>query len=112
MMIEQTEDVMLDRAPAPADRDPRWRSVVTRDGAADGSFYYSVASTGVYCRPSCPSRQPKPENVAYHLSCEDAGRAGFRPCKRCKPNEPALAERHAAIIARICRVIEASEEVP
>jgi AraC family transcriptional regulator of adaptative response/methylated-DNA-[protein]-cysteine methyltransferase len=112
MMIDQTEDVMLDRAPVPADRDPRWQSVVTRDRAADGSFYYSVASTGVYCRPSCPSRQPKPENVAYHLTCEDAERAGFRPCKRCKPNEPALAERHAATIARICRVIEASEEVP
>ncbi len=103
---------MLDRAPVPADRDPRWQSVVTHDRAADGSFYYSVASTGVYCRPSCPSRQPKPENVAYHLTCEDAERAGFRPCKRCKPNEPALAERHAATIARMCRMIEASEEVP
>jgi AraC family transcriptional regulator of adaptative response/methylated-DNA-[protein]-cysteine methyltransferase len=113
MMNEQTEDAMLDTAaPISADRDPRWQAVITHDRAADGSFYYSVASTGVYCRPSCPSRQPKPENVAYHLSCEDAERAGYRACKRCKPNEASLSERHAAIIARICRVILASEEVP
>ena len=70
-----------------ANNDPRWISIVGRDLSADGTFYYSVKSTGVYCRPSCPSRLARPENVHFHPTYEDAERAGFRPCKRCKPNE-------------------------
>ena len=100
-------------APAqPTESDKRWDAVVNRDAAFDGKFVYSVATTGVYCRPSCPSRLAKPVNVAFHDSCEDAERAGFRPCKRCRPNEPARAVRHAALIAEACRLIEASEELP
>lgn len=66
--------------------DPRWPRVLARDTSADGEFFYSVSSTGVYCRPSCPSRGAKPEHVAFHATAEDARRAGFRPCKRCKPD--------------------------
>ncbi len=77
--------------------DDRWAAVVARDTGADGSFYYSVASTGVYCRPSCASRMARRENVAFHDTCADAERAGFRACKRCRPNEYAQAEREAAL---------------
>jgi AraC family transcriptional regulator, regulatory protein of adaptative response / methylated-DNA-[protein]-cysteine methyltransferase len=66
--------------------DPRWKALAARDAAADGTFYYSVKSTGVYCRPSCAARRANPANVRFHDTCADAEAAGFRPCKRCKPN--------------------------
>ncbi|TKR30385.1 methylated-DNA--[protein]-cysteine S-methyltransferase [Luteimonas gilva] len=72
-------------------QDPRWQDVVSRNKAADGRFYYSVASTGVYCKPSCAARLARPENVRFHASTADAERAGFRPCKRCKPERFAAA---------------------
>jgi AraC family transcriptional regulator of adaptative response/methylated-DNA-[protein]-cysteine methyltransferase len=100
------------RAAIPTEQDPRWRSVVARDRAADDTFVYAVKSTGIYCRPSCPSRQAKPENVAFYATCADAERAGFRPCKRCTPDRAGLAQRHAAMVAEICRAIEAAEEAP
>ena len=84
------------------DDDACWKAVKRRDRAADGTFFYSVRTTGVYCRPSCAARLPRRENVAFHKTCADAERAGFRPCKRCRPNEPTLAETHAAAVAREC----------
>ena len=96
----------------PTEQDPRWQSVVSRDRQADGVFYYSVSSTGVYCRPSCAARLARPENVRFHATPEEAERAGFRPCKRCKPNQPPLEQQHAAKIAEACRYIEAAEETP
>ncbi len=90
----------------------RWDAVRRRDPAADGAFYYSVATTGVYCRPTCGARLPRRENVAFHATCADAERAGFRPCKRCRPKEPSLAERHAAAVSKACRLIEQAEEAP
>ncbi len=92
--------------------DPRWASVVARDTESDGRFYYSVKTTGVYCRPSCAARLARPENVRFHASCADAEQAGFRPCKRCKPNQPSLVEQHAAKVAEACRLIETLEELP
>ncbi|WP_025917956.1 bifunctional DNA-binding transcriptional regulator/O6-methylguanine-DNA methyltransferase Ada [Herminiimonas sp. CN] len=92
--------------------DPRWAAVAARKPEADGTFYYSVKSTGVYCRPSCAARLARPENVQFHASCEDAEQAGFRPCKRCKPDRPSLLEQHAAKVTEACRIIEASESVP
>jgi AraC family transcriptional regulator, regulatory protein of adaptative response / methylated-DNA-[protein]-cysteine methyltransferase len=92
--------------------DSRWTSVLARDSDADGKFYYSVATTGVYCRPSCGARQPRRENVRFHETREEAERAGFRPCKRCKPDETPLADQQAARIADACRLIEKSEEAP
>src|SRR5690349_13687557 len=76
--------------------DERWNAVVHRDVHADGTFFYSVKTTGVYCRPSCAARLALRKNVAFHNSCEDAERAGFRPCKRCQPNGLALSEEYAA----------------
>lgn len=90
--------------------DPRWAAVVARDAKADGTFYYSVKTTGVYCRPSCGARLARPENVEFHATRKDAERAGFRACKRCKPDQPSMRERNAATIAAVCRLIEKSEE--
>ena len=92
--------------------DPRWTAVVARDAAADGTFFYSVKTTGVYCRPSCAARLARPENVSFHPTRADAERAGFRPCKRCKPDQPPLAEQHAATVADVCRLIESADPVP
>lgn len=94
------------------ERDPRWASVIARDPQADGAFFYSVETTGVYCRPSCGARRARPENVRFHRTAADAERAGYRPCKRCKPDQPPLAEQHAGAIARACRRIEAAERAP
>jgi class 3 adenylate cyclase len=68
-----------------ASDDAKWEAVRLRDARADGLVYYGVASTGIYCRPVCPSRRPLRANVSYHFSCDAAERAGFRPCKRCRP---------------------------
>lgn len=90
----------------------RWAALAARDRTADGAFFYSVRTTGVYCRPSCAARPARPENVAFHTTTQAAEAAGFRPCKRCKPDQPPLAERNAAAVAAACRAIEAAEEVP
>jgi Metal binding domain of Ada len=70
-----------------ASDDERWDAVRRRDPAAVGAFVYGVATTGVYCRPSCGARLPRRENVKFHATCAGAEQAGFRPCKRCRPNE-------------------------
>jgi len=101
-----------ENAPAFSSDRERWIAVTNRDPNADDNFYYSVRTTGVYCRPSCAFRPVQRENVAFHNTCEDAERAGFRPCMRCKPNKPPLAERHAATVAKICRLIESAEKAP
>ena len=92
--------------------DPRWTAVVARDPAADGTFFYSVKTTGVYCRPSCAARLARPENVRFHATCAEAEQAGFRPCKRCRPDQPRLVEQHTAKVAELCRLIEKAEQVP
>ncbi len=99
-------------AASPTERDPRWGDVVARDPRADGRFVYSVRTTGVYCRPSCGSRRARPENVRFHDSAAAAERAGFRPCLRCQPSGPALAERQAAVVTAACRHIERAESMP
>jgi len=92
--------------------DPRWAAVVARSSEADGTFFYSVKTTGVYCRPSCAARMARPENVRFHATREDAEKAGFRPCKRCKPDQPSIDEQHAAMVTEACRLIESSSTVP
>jgi AraC family transcriptional regulator of adaptative response/methylated-DNA-[protein]-cysteine methyltransferase len=93
-------------------RDPRWATIAARDASADGRFFYSVKTTGVYCRPSCGSRLPRPENVQFHATQADAVKAGFRACKRCKPNEALSSGELAATVVEICRFIERADEVP
>lgn len=92
--------------------DPRWARIVARDRTADGLFWYSVSTTGVYCRPSCPSRVANPRNVQLYGTLEDAKATGFRPCMRCNPDGPSVESENAALVAKACRIIEESEEVP
>ena len=87
----------------------RWDAVQRRDAAFDGRFWYSVSSTGVFCRPSCGARAALRRHVAFHASVAAALAAGFRPCLRCKPQLPPLAERHAAAVAGACRMIDAAD---
>jgi AraC family transcriptional regulator, regulatory protein of adaptative response / methylated-DNA-[protein]-cysteine methyltransferase len=97
--------------PSVAD-DPRWARLVARDKTADGVFWYSVSTTGVYCRPSCPSRAANPRNVQFHDTLESARATGFRPCRRCNPEGASVDAENAALVAKACRIIEKSEEEP
>jgi AraC family transcriptional regulator of adaptative response/methylated-DNA-[protein]-cysteine methyltransferase len=90
--------------------DPRWARVVARDRSADGEFWYSVATTGVYCRPSCPSRGANPRNVAFHSTLEAATATGFRACKRCNPDGVSQDAGNAVLVEKACRLIEQSDE--
>ncbi|MCR9144875.1 MAG: bifunctional DNA-binding transcriptional regulator/O6-methylguanine-DNA methyltransferase Ada [bacterium] len=97
--------------PATAE-DPRWAAVVARDRGADGAFYYSVRTTGVYCRPSCGARRPRMENVGFYATTAAAEAAGFRACKRCQPAGPSTDSRQAELVARVVRILEESENTP
>src|SRR6476661_3914303 len=112
-MERQMLDIAMKRnvQPFPTEHE-RWDAVQRRDPPADGMFYYSVATTGVYCRPTCGARLPRRENVAFHATCEEAERAGFRPCKRCRPNGPSLAVRHKQAVTAACRAIDSAEVTP
>lgn len=99
----------LMQKPQPIETDPRWARILTRDPTADGEFWYSVATTGVYCRPSCPSRAANPKNIAIHDSLQAAIATGLRACKRCNPGAPSNAAANATIVAKTCRLIEQSE---
>lgn len=91
--------VMLD----PHQADSRWQAILQRDAAQDGHFYYGVLTTGVFCRPSCPARQPKRENVRFYATAAAAQRDGLRACLRCHP----LASTHPATtrIQALCAYI-------
>jgi AraC family transcriptional regulator of adaptative response/methylated-DNA-[protein]-cysteine methyltransferase len=92
--------------------DPRWARIVARDKTSDGHLWYSVATTGVYCRPSCPSRIANPKNVQLHDTLESARATGFRPCRRCNPDGPSVECANAALVAKACRIIEVNEQEP
>jgi AraC family transcriptional regulator, regulatory protein of adaptative response / methylated-DNA-[protein]-cysteine methyltransferase len=92
--------------------DPRWAQLLARDANADGRFVYSVASTGVYCRPSCGARPARPENVEFHADAAAAERAGFRACKRCRPTLPSGQAERANTVAELCRFIDAEPTPP
>jgi AraC family transcriptional regulator of adaptative response/methylated-DNA-[protein]-cysteine methyltransferase len=102
------------RQPSPSSlaEDPRWARIIARDKTADGQLWYSVSTTGVYCRPSCPSRIANPSNVQLHDSLESAKATGFRPCRRCNPDGASIDAQNTALVAKACRIIEESEEEP
>jgi AraC family transcriptional regulator, regulatory protein of adaptative response / methylated-DNA-[protein]-cysteine methyltransferase len=89
-----------------------WEAVRRRDPAYDGVFYVAVKTTGVYCRPSCKSRPPKRENVAFYPSFEAAERAGFRACKRCRPVRLGAPDPQVEAVKRACEKIASAEEAP
>ena len=109
-----TSEPTHDAANQPADvpkEDRHWKAVIARDPGYDGQFVFGVSSTGVYCRPSCPARRPRRENVKFFLLPEQAERAGYRACLRCKPKS---ASRHpqSDAIKQICRYIEQHLDEP
>lgn len=92
--------------------DEKWQAVVARDKAADGLFFFAVDTTGVYCRPSCGARRPRRENVAFFDSVERAERAGFRPCRRCRPDQLPAWKQKIELVTKACRYIEQAESTP
>ena len=83
------------------DSDLCWQAVCTRDTAQDGRFVFAVRSTGVYCRPNCPARRPRRENVSFYIDADAAAAAGFRPCKRCSPQDQSPAEQLDALVVAV-----------
>jgi AraC family transcriptional regulator of adaptative response/methylated-DNA-[protein]-cysteine methyltransferase len=88
----------------------RWRAVLERDRRGDGRFVFAVRSTGIYCRPSCPARRPRRSQVAFFDRPDAAEQAGFRACRRCRPREAGAADPQAALVRRVCRLIDEGGE--
>lgn len=88
------------------DEEACWRAVQTRDARLNGAFVFAVRSTGVYCRPSCPARRPRREQVVFFLQPEAAEQAGFRACRRCQPRNTAARDPQIEMVERACRAIE------
>src|SRR6201988_4392798 len=111
-MTKISKAAIGDKSPKLLTDEGRWQALVNKDERADGLFWFSVKTTGVYCRPSCPARPPKRENVIFHLSLEDAEKAGFRACKRCDPKGLGLASQRSKAVAFACRMIKEADEFP
>lgn len=94
------------------DQDQCWQAVCDRDAEQDGQFVFAVRSTGIYCRPSCPARRPRRDNVSFHVDPVSAEAAGYRPCKRCSPQGKSTAEQLDELVVAACRMLENSERAP
>lgn len=95
-----------DARDTPLTDDARWAAVAACDPAFDARFLYGVATTGVFCRPSCPSRTPRRENVVYFADAQEAQARGYRPCKRCRPDLPAF-DPSQALVDQARRLLDA-----
>lgn len=89
-----------------------WQALCERDAHFDGQFVFAVRSTGIYCRPSCPARRPRRDNVSFHADAASAEAAGFRPCKRCSPHGQSPVEQLDALVVAACRLLQNSEPAP
>lgn len=113
MRMQELETQARHDARARFDSDEaRWDAFSAADKAADGAFVTAVRTTGIYCRPSCPAKRAKRENVTFYATCAEAQAAGFRPCKRCRPNEASRDASQTRAVALACRLIEEAETVP
>ncbi|MEC3950156.1 bifunctional DNA-binding transcriptional regulator/O6-methylguanine-DNA methyltransferase Ada [Sphingobium sp. HWE2-09] len=92
-----------------ADREACLAAIARRDPKADGRFWYSVTTTGIFCRPSCHSKRAQPQHIQIHDTLNDARATGFRACRRCNPEGPSIIEQNDLIVAAACRRIEAAE---
>jgi len=106
-LMPRTSNSNFSATPAVRPSEERWHAVQTRDRSADGAFVYAVRSTGIYCKPSCPSRKPQREQVEFFSLPDAAEQRGFRACLRCRPRLARLRDPRAAAVARVCREIEA-----
>ena len=111
-----TEPAMLETFTSSFDAfdsdEAKWAAVVSRIATADDVFVYAVRTTGIYCRPTCPARRPRRENVEFHADAAAAEQAGYRPCQRCHPRALSLTQRHVQSVAKACRLMEASDALP
>jgi AraC family transcriptional regulator of adaptative response/methylated-DNA-[protein]-cysteine methyltransferase len=89
-----------------------WQAVKSRDASFDDEFVYAVTTTGIYCRPTCPARRPHRKNVMFFTSPEDAERAGYRPCKRCNPDNQPEPDPYTASVIQMCRYLEQGHASP
>lgn len=90
----------------------RWVAVAERNADALGHFYYAVKTTGIYCRPTCASRQPLRDNVSFFVTADAAAQAGFRPCKRCRPTDQSMSQGQIEMVVKACRLMEESVDIP
>ncbi|HEY5883378.1 MAG TPA: bifunctional DNA-binding transcriptional regulator/O6-methylguanine-DNA methyltransferase Ada [Pyrinomonadaceae bacterium] len=104
--MKKQMDLLLD------DNASQWDAVLSKDSSYDGQFVFAVSSTGVYCRPSCPSRRANRQNVSFFELPEAAERAGYRACLRCRPKEARAQNNHLQMVQRVCRIIEDSDGEP
>ena len=112
MSMPMTETRQADTARAPARDEERWQAVKRRDPALDGTFLFAVRTTGIYCRPSCASRPAKRENVLFFSTVAEAEKAGYRACKRCRPDQLGAPDPQMQAVKRACERIETAEEAP
>ena len=112
MTIATASAAVATRATPYTTRAARWRAVRTRDPRAETRFVYAVRTTGIYCRPTCPSRRPLPANVEFFADADSAATAGYRACKRCSPAAPPASLQRAALITQLCRLIDSAEAMP
>jgi AraC family transcriptional regulator of adaptative response/methylated-DNA-[protein]-cysteine methyltransferase len=98
--------------PAVMNNPELWSAVLSRDASRDGSFVFAVRSTGIYCRPSCPARRPRREQVSFFQLPEAAEQAGFRACRRCHPRRAKNADPQIELVRRICHAIDEHDEEP
>src|SRR5438552_5256076 len=89
-----------------------WNAVLSRDASRDGSFVFAVRSTGIYCRPSCPARRPRREQVQFFQLPEAAEQAGFRACHRCHPRRVREHDPEIELVRRVCATIDEIDELP
>jgi AraC family transcriptional regulator of adaptative response/methylated-DNA-[protein]-cysteine methyltransferase len=112
-MAQMVTETVADRRESAAwDEARQWEAVLARNSEADGAFVYAVRTTGIYCRPTCPSRRPRRENVAFFPLPEAAEQAGFRACRRCHPEQSTVRDPQVALVQRVCRAIAANPEEP
>lgn len=93
------------------DPDRCWQAVCDRDAQHDGRFVFAVHSTGIYCRPNCPARRPRRDNVSFHIDAASAEAAGFRPCKRCSPQGQSPAQQLDALVAAACELLRGEQRL-
>src|SRR5438128_12528143 len=106
-MLQLTQNM-----PAILNNPELWNAVLARDASRDGSFVFAVRSTGIYCRPSCPARRPRREQVSFFQIPEAAEQAGFRACRRCHPRRAEANDPRAELVRQICHAIDDHKEDP
>jgi AraC family transcriptional regulator of adaptative response/methylated-DNA-[protein]-cysteine methyltransferase len=103
---------MKEQMNLPETEDAQWQAVLSKDNQFDGQFVFAVSSTGIFCRPSCPSRRPRRDRVSFFPSPQAAEQAGFRACRRCHPGKERLMDPQVEMASKVCRLIDENDGEP